>query len=59
MTNKDYDSNPPEQRGSLDEEKVREGGQDLNDAADDSDDMDDDDIDDLEDEAEEEGEGNF
>ncbi len=43
MANKDYDSSPSEQRDPLDEEKVREGADDLNDAADDSDEFDDDD----------------
>jgi hypothetical protein len=59
MDNKDYDSNPSEQRGPLDEEKVREGADDLNDVADDSDEFEDDDSEDLDDESEEEGEGSI
>ncbi len=57
MANKDYDSIPPEQRNSFDEEKVREGGVGPDDAADDSDDFEDDDTEDLDDEADEEDEG--
>jgi hypothetical protein len=58
MANKDYDDSiPPEQRDTLGEEKVREGGDDPDDIADDSDDFDDDDAEDLDDEADEEDEG--
>ena len=59
MANKDYDTSPSEQPDPLDEEKVREGSDDLNDAADDSDEFDDDDSEDVDDEAEEEGEGSI
>ena len=59
MDNKDYDTSPSEQRDPLDEEKVREGGDDMNDAADDSDEFDDDDSEDVDDEADEEGEGSL
>ena len=48
---------PPEQREAFAEEKVREGGQDLEDNADDSDEFDDEDAEDLDDEADEDDEG--
>jgi hypothetical protein len=60
MANKDYDDNiPPEQREAFGEEKVREGGQDLDANADDSDEFDDEDAEDLEDEADEDEEGSI
>jgi hypothetical protein len=60
MANKDYDdSTPAEQPDSLDEEKARGGGQDLNDLTEDADELDDDDTEDLDDEGDEEGEGSF
>jgi hypothetical protein len=56
MANKDFDDTTPGQSDTFGEEKVREGGEDLNDIADDSDEFEDEDSDDLDDEGDEEEE---